>query len=144
MDNPWNMLIQLQWEHRLLTEKYDKMLMMVEKILESLLSTERNQVNIKKGKGQIKCKYFNRGFCRETKTCQYFHPEILCQEYCETGTCSQGKSCEARHPHSCRHWRKGSWWRKFNTGYSALKCNKPHFDRRNLKSRLQISRIFFK
>ena len=57
MDNPWNMLIQLQWEHQLL------------------------------------------------------HPEIICQEYYETGNCSQGRACEARHPHSCRYWRKGSCWR---------------------------------
>ena len=108
MDNPWNLLYQLQWEHRQLSDKYDNMLNIVEKILEALASSERLKNN---KKNKRRCKYFNRGFCRENETCPYFHPDIICQEFGVTGTCSQGRACEARHPHSCKYWRRGCCWR---------------------------------
>ena len=44
MDNPWNLLYQLQWEHRQLSDKYDKEESLSE--IESLIGFREHSTNV--------------------------------------------------------------------------------------------------
>jgi hypothetical protein len=94
--------------------KYDHLWSFVHKILEILkemearhiIDKERNQTKMLK-----KCKFYNRGFCREGNSCYYLHPEKKCEKHCEGKRCSEGSKCQMRHPHHCQHWKKGNCFR---------------------------------
>merc|ERR1719318_1803590 len=43
------------------------------------------------------CHFDNKGYCRETENCQFFHSDIICQVYTENGTCWK-QNCRERHP----------------------------------------------
>ena len=71
--------------------KYDHLWSFVHKILEILKEMEaRHIVDKEMNERKIlkKCKFFNRGFCREGKSCHYLHPEKNCREHCEGKSCS--------------------------------------------------------
>ena len=46
----------------------------------------------------VKCKYYNKGFCKYREECNYFHPKDVCQEV----NCNN-KKCKKRHPKQCRY-----------------------------------------
>lgn len=91
--------------------KYDHLWSFVHKILEILKEMEaRHIVDKEMNERKIlkKCKFFNRGFCREGKSCHYLHPEKNCREHCEGKSCPEGYKCQWRHPYYCQHWQKGN------------------------------------
>ena len=48
-----------------------------------------------------KCRYFNRGYCKFTSKCRYYHPESICQNYLKGESCNQSE-CPSRHPKGCK------------------------------------------
>ena len=111
MDNPWAMLYNMQNEQNILREKYDNLLDIVEKLLAALSESELQRIERKKLKKSIKCKYFNRGYCKEGSSCDFVHPQSICKEFVDVGTCESGQRCPRRHPRKCRYWREGNCWR---------------------------------
>ena len=65
------------------------MLFIVDKVLDTLNKTEVERSGTKQQKLKIKCKYFNRGFCRDGSSCNFLHPEYNCQQFCEHEVCVQ-------------------------------------------------------
>ena len=56
-----------------------------------------------KVKNTIKCRYYNKGFCRSKSSCSFFHPTDLCeQKDCEE------KRCPRRHLKQCKNWQKST------------------------------------
>ena len=51
-----------------------------------------------KGSLQIKCKYFNPGYCKFKDNCKKMHPKMDCLQ-----TLCLDKSCQNRHPKTCRY-----------------------------------------
>ena len=47
-----------------------------------------------------KCRYYNRGFCKNRNKCCFGHANKICKIYEETGTCGD-KKCSDRHPKLC-------------------------------------------
>lgn len=111
MDNPWAMLYNMQNEQNILREKYDNLLDIVEKLLAALSESELKRIESKKLKKSMKCKYFNRGYCKEGSSCDFVHPQSICKEFVDVGTCESGQRCHRRHPRKCRYWREGNCWR---------------------------------
>ena len=52
----------------------------------------------------IKCRYWNRGYCKEGKKCQFAHPERDCQKFLQTDECKE-RGCENRHRRICRYYK---------------------------------------
>ena len=50
-----------------------------------------------------KCRFYNRGFCKFGRSCNFGHPQLVCKEYLEDGICRQ-RECPKRHPRHCRYW----------------------------------------
>ena len=55
----------------------------------------------------IKCKYYNRGYCRNKSGCKYYHPTSDCQEQCSIKDCRFRHRNECRYKQYCYHYRKG-------------------------------------
>ena len=108
----WNYLNYLQSEQAALKIKYDKLSNFVEEILEALKTEEIKRSDTKQRKIHSKCRYYNRGYCKEGQRCSFFHPTEDCQEYIYSGTCSQGRQCWQRHPQKCKYWLRGNCWRE--------------------------------
>ena len=56
------------------------------KEIESLKCLMKKE-EINKRPTNIKCRYWNRGYCKEGNKCQFFQPERDCQKYLETDQC---------------------------------------------------------
>ena len=52
---------------------------------------------------KIKCRYFNKGFCKYRKKCRYLHRKNICSDYVTNAKCLQ-TTCEDRHPEMCKFW----------------------------------------
>ena len=79
----------------------------VENMLSDMLwnINQNDQTNKKTNceKTKIKCRYFNRGFCKYGTECNFYHPEVSCEEYLREGVCLQQR-CMKRHQRHCRYW----------------------------------------
>ena len=64
-----------------------------------------NIENSNKGRKDRKCRYYNRGHCKQKEGCQFFHPGDICSIYLEGGKCV-AKECVYRHPKTCKYWLK--------------------------------------
>ena len=54
-------------------------------------------------KSSTKCKYYDKGFCKYKKDCDYLHPVETCtNQVCNT------QSCSKRHPKICKYFVKGN------------------------------------
>ena len=73
------------------------------KLIESLHCQMKKEDINKRPKG-IKCRYWNRGFCKEGRKCQFTHPERDCQKFLDTDTCEE-RGCENRHRRKCRYYK---------------------------------------
>ena len=54
-------------------------------------------------KSKKKCRYWNRGYCREGSECTWYHEEIDCWSFVQEGHCKE-KRCMKRHRKTCRYW----------------------------------------
>ena len=110
-----NFMQYLQHEQAGLNQKYNHLLSIVTEILKSLTNEElkiSDRINTK-----IKCKFYNRGYCREKSECKFSHLNEICQQYHEFGGCEEGRGCKERHPNKCKFWLKGDCWRGENCLY---------------------------
>ena len=107
----------LQQENAELKRKYDDLFNLVKEILEAVKHEENQRVDKRKKKTQTRCKFANRGFCKEGTLCDYLHPQEDCQEHCLTGACVHERTCRQRHPNKCNFWSKGNCFRGNNCVY---------------------------
>ena len=108
----WNIVQYLQHEQVGLKQKYDQMVNIVSEIIKILKKEENKLVENMKKKSMKRCKFDNRGFCKQgTSFCKFLHADRVCEEYFTSGSCSLGSSCQLRHPWKCRYWRRGYCWR---------------------------------
>ena len=75
----WNYVNYLQSEQVALKVKYDKLASLVGEIIEALKTEELKKWETKQKKKQFKCRYYNRGYCREGDGCSFLHPIEVCQ-----------------------------------------------------------------
>ena len=54
----------------------------------------------------IKCKWFNRGYCRMKSLCEFYHPTNVCKNTKNNEECLN-KDCQDKHPKDCKNWLKG-------------------------------------
>ena len=108
---------------------------------------------------KIKCKYFDRGFCRLKENCRFRHPKTTCRKvYNEDGKCYKGFSCLNIHPRKeCKFWQEFKCKKddKCTFRHSARKTtpNEKYMEKENgipflgkplkgiLKNRIQINQI---
>ena len=118
MENPWTLIYNLQYEQNIIRDKYDKLLDIVDKLLAALRESEMKHIQRKEFKKKsIKCKFYNRGYCKQGFSCEFFHPDEICEEFANVGTCSGGEHCLKRHPRKCRYWCKGVCFRGPSCAY---------------------------
>ena len=63
-------------------------------------NSEEGQIVSDKMKN-LKCRYFNSGYCKYKKRCKFLHPKNICKE-----TKCDKEKCPNRHPKPCK-WYKG-------------------------------------
>ena len=69
-----------------------------------------------RNKSNQKCRYFNRGHCRNKSECLFVHPSQICSTYLEEGKC-EVKTCASRHPKMCKWMRAATGCRRQNCDY---------------------------
>ena len=50
-----------------------------------------------------RCKWWNRGYCREGTRCSYSHPLLDCQQHLQEGRCTS-QECTLRHRRRRKFW----------------------------------------
>ena len=85
-----------------------------EEIGDGLKQFKNVVINAKKGvicgkieekcRSKKRCRYWNRGYCREGSTkCPFYHPPDDCQQHLAEGHCSS-QGCGQRHRKRCKYW----------------------------------------
>ena len=105
----YNVINNLLYEQAELKKKHDNILSFVREILEAVKEAEIKRMESKKNNSR--CRFFNKGFCKNGESCNFLHPDNTCKEYMESGGCSQGSACKERHPQRCRYWSRENCWR---------------------------------
>ena len=59
--------------------------------------------NSRKLPNEIRCLYWNRGFCKKGDKCGFYHAKEDCEEYSRTGKC-EDRGCQSRHRKQCRYF----------------------------------------
>jgi hypothetical protein len=73
--------------------------------------------NDEKDSKEIRCKYFNKGYCKMNKNCLFLHmSEKVCENH-KHGTKCGNKECSQRHPKNCRYFLRGTCWRSEDCSY---------------------------
>ena len=76
--------------------------------------TEVEEIKDEETKKSIKkCRYFNKGYCKYTVKCRYFHPEEICKDHLKSQHCKV-KHCKDRHPKVCKWVEKERGCRRHN------------------------------
>ena len=71
--------------------------------LEVVKNEDAKEKQIGDPKLEIKqCRFDNKGYCRLSESCSFFHAKTTCEIYSKTGTCWL-KNCSQRHPKMCRY-----------------------------------------
>lgn len=130
------MTANLFHEFQTLHQKYDHLWNFMHELLGVIKEMEVRNIkeNEKKRKEkQIRCKFFNKGFCKKGKSCNFQHPEQNCKKHCEGKECDKGSLCKSRHPHRCQFWQSGECSRGKHCLYlhtiDNLKDNKDKVDK---------------
>jgi hypothetical protein len=86
--NVWNMLNYLQHENYVLKEKCNQLHKLVGEVFEFVKTGAKQafEQNLKKEK---RCKYQNRGFCKEGSRCIFVHYKEVCSQHNAYGSCPQ-------------------------------------------------------
>ena len=74
-----------------------------EKIIKSLEDSKNKESNDDGRPKHSKCRYWNRGFCREGYECQYVRYKEDCETYLDDRRC-EDRHCERRHRRQCRYY----------------------------------------
>ena len=95
-------------------EKKDEIKMILRDLRK--LEKDSKQREVPKGKLNVsfqpKCKFYERGFCKNREWCKFRHPSKKCKKY-ENSKCDEGIRCESRHPQKdCLFWMRGDCLRE--------------------------------
>ena len=107
MYDAWTLLHQVINEQNAMKAKFNELLKIVVRLLEEKMEEENTESKDKPSRNKslskdTKCKFFNRGFCRDGMGCDFIHPKEDCQEFLDTGVCSSRGV----------YWLDGKCWRK--------------------------------
>ena len=69
----------------------------------SVVEEEKNE-NVEEIKEKRRCKWYNRGYCREKERCSFVHPKLDCKDHLQ-GRCSI-RGCTLRHRRVCKFHEK--------------------------------------
>ena len=58
-------------------------------------------------KEQLKCKYYNKGYCKNRSECKFYHPTSDCKEQFENRKCKFRHRNICRYKQYCYHYMKG-------------------------------------
>ena len=73
------------------------------------------------------CRFDNKGYCRESQSCEFSHSDTICQVYLENGTCWEEK-CRQRHPKVCYYADKCFRGKSCRYLHRSLTCDRcEHF-----------------
>jgi hypothetical protein len=76
-----------------------------------------NIIEKQNDKKQTRCRYHNRGYCRNQTWCLFSHTEEICKSFLEEGKCLSS-DCLSRHPKTCSYWKKGYCFRGEQCAFS--------------------------
>ena len=54
---------------------------------------------------QKKCRYDDKGYCRNENRCKYQHFAQICEKFLTDGKCEARHRCQFRHPRICKYWK---------------------------------------
>ena len=57
------------------------------------------------GKPQKKCRYDDKGYCRNEDGCKYKHFGQICETFLKDAKCEARHRCQFRHPRICKYWK---------------------------------------
>ena len=128
--NIWNFVQYMQYEQAVLKDKYDKLLTFLAEILVKVKYDERMT-----NEPRTRCRYYNKGYCKQGQQCTFLHPSDICDEHLCSGSCSKGQSCQPIHPRKCKHWLNGKCWRGDMCAYLHKREDlKKHADKENISA----------
>ena len=73
------------------------------KVIHTLQKKDKSETSNTRSK-KVKCRYWNRGFCKNGNDCKFHHYEKDCETYLKTETCEDRK-CKKRHRKLCRYFQ---------------------------------------
>ena len=133
MNQPW---ISFH-DHADIVEKYNKVCHVVHELASIIKQLEHKigEIGKKQETEQIKvpkrCKFFNKGYCKQGERCSFVHPSKICPQHLESGKCIDFRSCLDRHPQECRFWKETTCYR----GGTCLYLHKKVADKEEEKSK---------
>ena len=83
-------------------ESFVTMGMVAKKAMDACVVEEKDNEKLKE-MFNVRCKWWNRGFCKEREKCSYDHPDDDCPDHLQDGGCSN-KKCRLRHRKDCRYF----------------------------------------
>ena len=80
------------------------------------------EVVVSKDNSSRRCKWWNRGFCKEKERCQFSHLGEDCKEHLRSASCTT-QGCKLRHRRKCRYWalKEGC--------HRGVECEYTHIDK---------------
>ena len=57
-------------------------------------------------KRQVKCKYYNKGYCKKKNECLFYHPTNYCIDKCKNSECKFRHRIKCRYVQYCYHYIK--------------------------------------
>ena len=133
MNQPW---ISFH-DHADIVEKYNNVCHVVHELASIIKQLEHKigEIGKKQETEQIKvpkrCKFFNKGYCKQGERCSFVHPSKICPKHLESGKCLDFRSCLDRHPQECRFWKETTCYR----GGTCLYLHKKVADKEEEKSK---------
>ena len=111
-------------KEKLLKEKnkvqdLNKIIVQKNKVIKTLEDKNNGEKVTNEGPKHSKCRYWNRGYCREGEKCKYIHPKEDCKTQQDKGKC-EDRQCEQRHRRYCRYYNSESGC------YRGDKCHYLH------------------
>ena len=70
---------------------------------ETTLEEVKIEVKAKDSTSNIRCRYFNKGYCKNIPDCYFDHTNEDCEQYIASGKCKD-ISCIKRHRKICKYW----------------------------------------
>ena len=99
---------------------------------------KRNELSCRENKQKQtpnKCKYEDKGRCREGRKCTFFHPVEICTSFSKLNFCSRSHECRRTHPLKvCSQWKQYkycNYGNKFTFRYPETLKYKSDFFRSN-------------
>ena len=98
------------------------------KVIETLRN--KHECETTKRRSQIKCRYWNRGYCKEGDSCNFKHLEEDCESFLKNRKCEDMK-CYKRHRTYCRYFRtEEGCYRKASCQYLHVE---PHMKNKQIR-----------